>query len=120
MTSELPPQAGQTAFNLHRWAELLNDPELAKVEGRIETDRHGRIIMSPPPAAQHGRFQSKIVYLLETLLRNGETFTECPISTADGVKATDVAWASAECIAELRDHTCFPEFPKQIEVHSVR
>ena len=45
---ELPPQEAQRNFNLRRWAELLDDPELAKIEGRIETDRHGHIIMSPP------------------------------------------------------------------------
>ena len=36
LTLELPPQQTQTAFNLRRWAELLADRELAKVEGRIE------------------------------------------------------------------------------------
>jgi hypothetical protein len=44
LTLELPPHKTQTAFNLRRWAELLADRELAKVEGRIETDRHGHII----------------------------------------------------------------------------
>ena len=39
LTIELPPQGAQTSFNLRRWDELLADPELAKVEGRIETDR---------------------------------------------------------------------------------
>ncbi|MCZ7641310.1 MAG: hypothetical protein M5U12_37800 [Verrucomicrobia bacterium] len=45
----LPAQPVQTAFNLRRWEELLSDPELARIEGRIETDRHGHILMSPPP-----------------------------------------------------------------------
>src|SRR5438105_6230744 len=98
LTLELPPQKTQTAFNLRRWAELLADRELAKVEGRIETDRHGHIIMSPPPAASHGGFQAEIVRLLWELLPEGRVLTECPISTADGVKAADVAWASPECI----------------------
>jgi len=48
LTLELPPHKTRAAFNLRRWAELLADRELAKVEGRIETDRHGHIIMSPP------------------------------------------------------------------------
>jgi hypothetical protein len=51
VTIELPAQEQQTEFNLRRWAELLECPELAKVEGRIETDRHGHIMMSPPPQA---------------------------------------------------------------------
>ena len=39
LTIELPAQEEQTAFNLRRWAEVLADRELAKIEGRIETDR---------------------------------------------------------------------------------
>jgi Uma2 family endonuclease len=112
LTIELPKQEAQTAFNLRRWAELLADPELAKIEGRIETDRHGHIIMSPPPAPSHGSFQSEIVYLLRTLMTSGRTLTECPISTADGVKAADVAWASPESMRELGRQVCFPNAPE--------
>jgi hypothetical protein len=57
LTIELPSQARQTRFNLRRWEELQTDPALAKIEGRIETDRHGQIIMSPPPAPSHGSYQ---------------------------------------------------------------
>ena len=112
MTIELPLQAAQTDFNLRRWAELLVDRELARIEGRIETDRHGHIIMSPPPAPAHGSFQSRIAYLLQVLVPHGRTLTECPISTADGVKAADVAWASSECMRELRNRVCFPRSPE--------
>jgi Uma2 family endonuclease len=112
LTIELPTQREQTAFNLRRWSELLSDPELAKIEGRIETDRHGHIIMSPPPAASHGSFQYRIGRLLEDLMLKGRVITECPISTADGVKAADVAWASAECIRNLGNRACFPEAPE--------
>jgi hypothetical protein len=91
LTLELPPHKVQTTFNLRRWAELLADRELAKFEGRVETDRHGHVIMSPLPAPSHGSFQSEIAYLLRRLLSHGRVITECPISTADGVKAADVA-----------------------------
>jgi Uma2 family endonuclease len=111
VTIELPAQATQTAFNLRRWAELIDAPELARIEGRIETDRHGQIIMSPPPAPNHGSFQSRIAHLLQTHLQQGRTLTECPISTADGVKAADVAWASPECMRELGNRVCFPRAP---------
>src|SRR6266436_2649243 len=112
LTLELPSHKTQTAFNLQRWSELLADPELAKVEGRIETDRHGHIIMSPPPAPSHGSFQSVIAHLLLTLLPNGRVLSECPVSTADGVKAADVAWASPECMRELGNRVCFPRAPE--------
>jgi Uma2 family endonuclease len=41
----------------------------------------------------------------------GRVVTECPISTADGVKAADVAWASPERVLELGDQLCFPHAP---------
>jgi Uma2 family endonuclease len=112
LTIELPAQAEQVKFNLRRWDELLADRQLARLEGRIETDRHGHIIMSPPPAASHGSFQYRIGRLLEDLLAGGRVITECPISTADGVKAADVAWASKECLRHLGNRTCFPRCPE--------
>ena len=56
LTIELPQHQPQTAFNLRRWTEVLADPGLARIEGRIETDRHGHIITLPPPAPSHGSF----------------------------------------------------------------
>ena len=112
LTIELPSQASQTELNLKRWAELVADPVLAKIEGRIETNRHGQIIMSPPPAASHGGFQLEIGSLLRALMPDGRAITECPISTADGVKAADVAWASPGCLRELGNRVCFPTCPE--------
>lgn len=111
LTIELPRHEAQTALNLRRWAELLADRELARVEGRIETDRHGRIIMSPPSAPRHGSYQLEIGHLLRTLMPRGRVLTECPISTADGVKAADVAWASPESMRALGARVCFPSSP---------
>lgn len=112
LTIELPVQRGQTAFNLKRWAEILVDPALAKIEGRIETDRHGHIVMMPPPAFSHGSYQSEIAYLLRTLLPGGRTVIECPISTLEGVKATDVAWVSHARLAAIGEKICLTEAPE--------
>jgi Uma2 family endonuclease len=112
LTIQLPPQRTQTEFNLRRWSELLADPDLARVEGRVETDRYGHVIMTPPPAPIHGSYQSRIVTLLDRHMPKGRVFTECPISTADGVRAADVAWASANRIRELADRACFPRSPE--------
>ena len=112
LTLELPEQVTQTAINLRRWTELLADRELAKIEGRIETDRHGHIIMSPPPPPSHGSFQFEIGHLMRNLFTKGRVLTECPISTADGVKAADVAWASPERMRELGEQPCFPRAPE--------
>ena len=97
---------------MRRWAELLADPELARFEGRIETDRYGHIIMSPPPAPSHGSFQATIASLLNRHMKTGRVLTECPVSTADGVKAADVAWASQEGMRELGNRVCFPKSPE--------
>jgi Uma2 family endonuclease len=112
LTIQLPSHAERTEFNLRRWDELLADRELARIEGRIETNRHGHIIISPPPAASHGSFQSEIAFRLRTLIKTGRVLTECPISTADGVRAADVAWASPERVKELGNRACFPKAPE--------
>ncbi len=112
LTIELPSQKAQWAFNLERWSELLTDPILAKIEGRVETDRYGHILMSPPPAPSHGSYQLEIGARLLRLLPKGRVLTECPISTADGVKAADVAWASPQCMRELGHRVCFPRAPE--------
>ena len=112
LTIELPAQEEQTAFNLRRWAEVLADPELRKIEGRIETDRHGHVIMSPPAAFIHGSHQSEISHLLRTLMKGGRTVTECPISTRDGVRAADDAWISDERLAEIGENICLTRAPE--------
>lgn len=78
---------------------MLEDPQLAKIEGRLETDRHGHVLISPPPGYHHASRQFEIGYQLRKLL-GGNVRTECPLSTSDGVKAIDVAWLS-----DLREST---------------
>jgi len=95
ITIELPERVSQTEVNVARWAELLADPTLAGLPNRIETDRHGHILMSPPPAFRHSRRQGHLIHLLNELLPDGQTLPECPLSTADGVKAIDVAWLAS-------------------------
>jgi hypothetical protein len=41
----LPEVSDQHAFNLARWGELLADPFIASLDYRIETNRHGQIVM---------------------------------------------------------------------------
>ena len=45
-------------------------------------------------------------------MTDGEVLTECPISTADGVRAADVAWASPECLEQLGNRVCFARSPE--------
>ena len=108
----LPAREDRIEFNERRWAELIRDPELARFEGRLETDRHGHIVMTPPPAPKHGSLQSEIAHQLRIRISSGRVITECPISTADGVKGTDVAWASAEVMRALGERVAFPRAPE--------
>jgi len=90
---QLPPRDDQQEFNVQVWMKMLADPELAKIEGHFETDRHGHIFLSPPPGYQHASRQFEIGYQLRKQL-GGNVRTECPLSTADGIKAIDVVWLS--------------------------
>jgi Uma2 family endonuclease len=108
---DLPPRDEQIAFNRRRWEELCADPELAKVPGRIETNAHGQILMSPPPAGSHSHRTGKIVLTLQRLIQ-GVPLPECPISTIDGVRAADVGWYSEERFAQVEGQVAFEMAPE--------
>src|SRR5271169_6232373 len=112
LTIQLHPSENQTAFNLKRWRQLLADPELARLPYRVETDRHGHVLMSPPPTPAHGKKQNRIGTLLEQLLPHGHVVTECPVSTPDGVKAVDVAWLSPERGQDVDNERCLTQAPE--------
>jgi Uma2 family endonuclease len=85
---------GYTGFMT--WAEVCEDPRLKDLPYRIETDRWGNIVMSPPPRSRHAEYQGRIVILLNELMDDGFTMPECPLDTSDGTKAIDVAWVSRQ------------------------
>src|SRR6187431_83485 len=99
---ELKPITNHHAFNIERWQELLADPVLAALDHRMETDRYGNIIMSPPPGVDHGGWQFDAGRILISLLPHGKVLTECPISTTEGVKGADVVWISRQRLAKAR------------------
>jgi hypothetical protein len=78
MILRLKPLVEQTSFNLQRWTEILADPYLANLPHRLETDRHGHIIMSPPPVPSHGSRQLEIGRLLAELMPMGMVFPSAP------------------------------------------
>src|ERR1700731_2168211 len=84
-----------------RWQELLADPELARLPYRIETDRFGRTIMSPPSPYSQTGYIGKIIKLLNRLLPDGQAMSETPVLTADDIKVPDAAWISPVNVAEL-------------------
>jgi Uma2 family endonuclease len=46
------------------------------------------------------------------LLPQGRVVTECPLSTADGVKAVDVAWLAPDRRQEVRSLICLIKAPE--------
>jgi Uma2 family endonuclease len=121
ITIQRPPREEQLAFNRARWEELCDDPFLAQVEGKIETDGFGQMLMSPPPAYNHAKYCKKISRILEQNLPNGETLENTPISTIDGVRAPDVIWISKERERRSTDHLLAEAAPEIcVEVLSPR
>ena len=108
---KLSPHEEQTGHNLAHWEEILADPELAGLNHRIETDRHGHLIMSPPPGSHHSDRQTHIVLKLAQLLRKGQPRVEVPISTSDGIRAADVAWTSEKRFSEIYDPRAYLAAP---------
>jgi len=88
---------------IKRWQQLIADPEFARLPFKIETDRFGHAVMSPPPAFRHTRQVGKIIKLLSKLLPDGQAVAEIAINTADGIKVPDVAWISPAYSKELED-----------------
>ena len=101
-----------------RWAELCNDPLLRDLPGKIELNAYGVIEMSPA-SNRHGMKQAAIARALADHLPAGTAMVECSISTTEGVRVPDVAWASAEFIARHGDTTPYPAAPEIcVEVRS--
>ncbi|MGB7347576.1 MAG: Uma2 family endonuclease, partial [Pirellulaceae bacterium] len=114
------PRDEQLAFNRQRWAELLDDAELARHEFRIETNGAGQILMTPPAAGDHSNRQSVIILTIHNLL-GGHPLPECPISTQDGVRAADVGWYSDHRYEQVRGQIAFETAPEiGVEVISPR
>lgn len=84
------------------WQQVIEEPSLQNLPFKIETDERGRIIMSAHRIG-HSVFQGKINTLLQNLAKNGLAFPECAIVTRKGTKVADVAWASDETFAVIRD-----------------
>jgi len=108
---QLPDHDAAIEFNRLRWAEVHSDPQLLRNPNRIETNAWGQIIMTPPPSSDHSARQTEIVFLLRERL-GGRPLVECPISTADGVRAADVAWCSSDRYSRVRGQLAFEIAPE--------
>lgn len=105
-------QGDHHAFNLAVWEGVLADSYLADLPGKIETNAHGQVLMSPPPRPEHGQEQFTIGFQLNRALPEGKIITECPVSTSDGVKGVDVAWMSMERLKARRNKSAYTTAPE--------
>ncbi len=118
---QLPAHGDKTAFNLERWDELLADPFYSQLGQRIETDRHGNIITSPPPSFSHSYKGSELIRLLNLHGKGGKALHEVPVSTSDGVRAADVAWLTDAQLASAKKANVLTTAPEIcVEVISPR
>ena len=78
------------------WQEICDDPVLADLPYKIESDQWGNVIMSPPAGADHCDYQGEILATLLRIMPKGLVRAEYPLQTNKGVKAIDVVWVSRE------------------------
>jgi Uma2 family endonuclease len=93
------------------WAEVCESPHLKDLPYKIETNRHGKILMSPS-YFWHGNFQLEIGKRLDQLMKGGRVATECAIETTDGTRVADVAWISRERLAPHKKAYSLPIAPE--------
>ena len=79
---------------LARWAELCDDPELAKLEAPFEMDEFGEPYMTPPPSLRHQLVSDALAEQLRDQL-GGRAVVECPVYAGKTYLA-DIAWIPAE------------------------
>ena len=100
------------------WTELCADERLRDLPGKIELNKEGQIVMSPTQN-RHAYFAAKIVRALGDLMVGGEALVELAIETEDSTKVADVAWASAETFAIIKNESSSSKAPEIcVEVQS--
>lgn len=73
------------------WQEICDTRVLHDIPFKIETNRWGKIEMSPA-SNEHGLYQSLLIKWLFQLSNQGCPISECSVQTRQGVKVADVAW----------------------------
>lgn len=88
------------------WQEVCADTALQDIPYKIELNRWGQIVMSPAKN-KHSVYQGLIQSLIQSLVKQGLTYPECPIQTEDNVKVADVVWISKERYQQIKnDDVC--------------
>lgn len=94
------------------WDEVCANRHLQELPFRIETNRWGQIVMSPPPHNDHSFGQSSIYDLLKEKMRGGRVLQETAIDTEDGTKAADATWMSDAFLQANKGRSSFQHAPE--------
>ncbi len=82
-----------------RYEDLIADPRYTNIQGRLELNAWGQIIMTPPADFWHYRVAARVGRLLMASL-GGESIQEGAIAIEGaGTLIADVVWCSAEFLA---------------------
>lgn len=88
------------------WQEVCADTALQDIPYKIELNRWGQIVMSPAKN-KHSVYQGLIQSIIQSMIKEGLTYPECPIQTEDNVKVADVVWVSKERYQKIKnDDVC--------------
>ena len=94
------------------WDEVCANRYLQDLPFRIETNRWGQIVMSPPPHNDHGFAQASIYDLLKEKMKGGKALQETAIDTEDGTKAADATWMSNAFLKANKGRSSFQRAPE--------
>lgn len=99
-----------------RYCQLSEDPRFANLQGKLELDLWGRILMRPA-SNYHGVLQSRLCQRL--LVLGGQAIAEASVLTPAGLLVADVAWASTDFMRAHAGETPFTLAPELcIEISS--
>ena len=93
------------------WDEVCSNRYLQDLPFRIETNRWGQIVMSPPHN-DHSFAQSSIFKQLFKKMRGGDVLQETVVDTEDGNKVADVTWMSAAFLRANKGRSSFKVAPE--------
>lgn len=97
---------------MERWDEIGRDPLVRNWLGKVETDRHGRLVMIPYAEFVHGEVQASAAMLLNKHAPAGKVTVECPISTSEGIKVADAIWVSKKRRVQVGGRTALKGAPE--------
>ena len=93
------------------WDDVIADQSLRNLPYRIETNGHGKLLLTAAPPWR-GFLATQVGLLLGDLLPQGRALIRPPIQTGDGVRVPDTAWISSERRQGLKDCVTIPMAPE--------